>query len=92
MALLSTLLKVFQMYVKLTLESRSLDEDSATYIAEVFNAKITWIPFIKKMPGDSPDFESRAFNYTNMSVNFGWLTKKLGFTQSISYLFSDSSL
>ena len=40
------------MYVTLTIQSISLEEDRSNYIAEIFNAKITWIPFIHKMPKD----------------------------------------
>lgn len=82
------------MYIKLSLESRSLDEDSATYIAEVFNAKITWIPFMKKLPvpNDTKPMESRAFNYSKMTVSFGSLTNIFGYTKQIKYAFSDSSL
>lgn len=98
LALLSTFVKVIQMYVNLRIESSSLEEDPATYIAEVFNAKITWIPFIKKMPNDvdnqieDEDYAARAFNFSQMTVSFGWITNKFGFTNTIKYAFSDSSL
>jgi hypothetical protein len=80
------------MYFRLKIESSSLEEDTASYIAEVFNAKITWIPFMHKLPKDDPDFDSRAFNYSKMTVSYGWITNKTGYTQEISYAFSDSSL
>ena len=92
LALLATFWQVIQTFYNFQIESESLEEQFAFYIAVCFNAKLTWIPFMAKMPQVSNDFESRAINYSNMTCHYGYLTNKFGILKTISYQFSDSSM
>ena len=50
LALVSTLVSVVQTFYNFQIESETLQEQFAFYIAVCFNAKLTWIPFMHRMP------------------------------------------
>jgi hypothetical protein len=50
LAMISTLITVIQTFYNFSIESEALQEQFAFYISVCFNAKLTWIPYMHKMP------------------------------------------